>query len=91
MYNQVLQTEDAMILTFAELNITAADYNGMDARSARAAMINLMGDRVNGTWNRHAATSIESLYDWPNAIVDFVKHTINVPPSSVGTWMLINS
>ena len=81
-----------MILTFAELQITAADYNGMEARDARAAMINLMADRINmAEWQPHPLIAIESLYDWHNAIVDFVNHTINVPPQSVDNWMLINS
>ena len=80
-----------MILTFAELQITAADYNGMEARDARAAVINLAGDRVNGMWNTHAHTSVESLYDWAKSQVDFVNHTVKLIASPYAAWVLINS
>lgn len=80
-----------MILTFAELQITMADYNGMNARDARASVINLAGDRVNGNWNNHAYTSVESLYDWSKSQVDFVNHTVTLIASPYDSWVLINS
>ena len=80
-----------MILTFAELRINSADYNGMNARDARAAVINIAGDRVNGMWNKHASTAIESLYDWSKSQVDFINHTVKLIAKNYDDWVLINS
>lgn len=80
-----------MILTFAELQINASDYNGMSARDARAAVINTAADRITMAQWQHPVTAIETLYDWAHGIVDFVKHTINVPPASVDIWCEVNT
>lgn len=79
-----------MVLTFAELGINAADYNGMDAGTARASVINTMADRITLAQYQHPVTAVETLYDWANGIVDFVKHIINVPPASVDIWSAVN-
>lgn len=80
-----------MILTFSELQINASDYDDMTAHDARASVINLAGDRVNGSWNPHAHTSVESLYDWAKSQVDFVNHTVKLIAKDYHDWMVINS
>ena len=90
MYNQGLQTEDSMILTFKELGITAADYNGMHITEAVPALINIAADRITMAQWQQPPTSIEMLYDWNASIVDFVNHTIKVIPSSYDVWAMLN-
>ena len=80
-----------MLLTFSELQINMADYNGMTADNARKAIINHVGDRVNGSWNLHAHTAVESLYDWAKSKVDFINHTVKLIPICYNEWVLINS
>ena len=79
-----------MILTFQELGIKASDYNGMSFGMAVSNIVNVMADRITMAQWQHPVTAVETLYDWPNAIIDFVNGTINVPPASVDIWNAIN-
>ena len=81
-----------MILTFAELGINAAEYNGMHVSQAVPAIINVAADKINlACYGGHPHTGIESVYNWPATLVDFVNHTVELIPESYVNWMLINS
>jgi hypothetical protein len=80
-----------MILTFAELGINVADYNGMSVTQAIPAIINHAANRITLSEYAHPATNIETLYNWPASIIDLINHTIEVIPAAYDGWMLINS
>ena len=80
-----------MILTFAELGIDVADYNGMHVSQAVPAIINVAADRITMAQWQHPVTSVETLYDWAAAIVNFTLQRIELPAAPFDAWMLINS
>lgn len=79
-----------MILTFAELGIDVAEFNGMHVSQAVPAIINIAANAITmSQWN-HPQTSVETLYNWPASLVDMVNHTIEVIPAAYDAWMLVN-
>jgi hypothetical protein len=78
-----------MILTFAELGINAADYNGMHVSQAVPAIINIAANRITLSQYAHPHTNVEALYDWPATLIDFTNHTVEVIPSSYDVWIAI--
>jgi hypothetical protein len=80
-----------MILTFAELGINIADYNGMHASQAVPAIINVAADAITGAKYMHPATHTETLYDWPATMIDFINHTVQVIPASYDVWVPLNT
>lgn len=80
-----------LVLTFPELSIDSHTYNGMEARQARAEVINVAADAITMARYAHPSTNIETLYDWARAKVDFVRQRIEVPPTRFDDWVAINS
>jgi len=79
-----------MQVTFAQCLIKPSMFNGMSAAAARQEAINLAADTLNGRWIKHPHTSVETLYDWPNANVDFVTQIIIIPIAEFENWSIIN-
>ena len=80
-----------MIYTFAELGINVKEFNGMHVSQAVPAIINLAADRITMAKYQHPDTTVETLYNWPASLIDFVNHTIEVIPASYDAWMHINT
>ena len=80
-----------LVLTFQELGIDVADYNGMHVSEAVPAIINIAADRVTMAQWQHPITSVETLYAWAYAIVNFTLQRIELPATPFDTWMQINS
>lgn len=79
-----------LIVTFQDLDITAKDFNGINARRAEQAVINLAADRVNNRYH-HPELAIESLYNWAGATVDWLLGRVEVPAVPFDEWCAINS
>lgn len=80
-----------LTLTFKELGINVADYNGVHVSQAVPEIINIAADKVTMAQYRHPDTIIETLYDWGAALVDFTRHTVSLPATPFDTWMQINN
>lgn len=80
-----------MVLTFNELRINVADFNGMTAQQARAEIVNIAADAITIARYGHPETSVETLYDWANATVNFVRQYIVLHPVPYYVWMQTNS
>ena len=80
-----------MILTFAELGINVADYKDMHITQAVPAIINIAADRITLAQWQHPVTTVETLYNWPASLIDFINHTIEVIPAAYDAWMVINT
>lgn len=75
---------------FSALDITASDFTGMNALRASQAVINLTADAVNKRFP-HPETAIETMYDWPNALVNWSGAQVEVPLVPFNEWYDINS
>jgi hypothetical protein len=80
-----------LVLTFQELGIDVADYNGMHVSKAVPAIINHAADRITMAQYQHPVTAIETLYDWAYALVNFTLQRIEIPAAPFDTWATINS
>lgn len=80
-----------LVLTFKELGIDVADYNGMHVSQAVPAIINVAADRITMAQWGHPPTAIETLYAWSYAIVNFTLQRIELPAAPFDQWMEINS
>lgn len=80
-----------LTLTFQELGIDNATYNGMEAQQARAEIINVAADAITMARYTHPSTPVETLYDWGRASVDFICQRIDVYPTKFDDWIAINS
>jgi hypothetical protein len=80
-----------MILSFGELGIQLHEYNGMSLADVRRAIINIAADAITMARYQHPITSVETLYDWANAEVNFHRYRVSVEPSSYDKWMMINT
>ena len=80
-----------MVLSFGELGIQLHEFNGMTLADARRAIINIAADAITATlhWG-HPATSVETLYDWANAEVNFYRYRITINPAPAYVWNAIN-
>jgi hypothetical protein len=79
-----------MFVSFADLGLDSSSFNGMAYADARKQIINLAADRVNNRY-AHPETAIETLYDWPNAVVCFIRCNVFLPPAKFDRWCALNS
>lgn len=87
---QALQRKVYMVLSFKELGINVRDYDGMSFGRAVSLIINLVADRITMAQWQHPVTAVETLYNWPATVIDFVNHSVEVVPQSSEVWGLIN-
>ena len=80
-----------MQYTFKELGINIKDYDGMSPYDAVPQIINHAANKITLSDYGHPMASVESLYNWPATIVDFVQHTVTTIPASFEVWEAINS
>jgi len=80
-----------MVLSFDELGIKLHEFNGMSLEDVRKAIINIAADAITATlhWG-HPATSVETLYDWENAVVNLYRWRVTIHPVPAYRWNAIN-
>lgn len=79
-----------MVLSFGELGIQLHEYEGMSIADARRAIINVAADAITMARYHHPITAIESMYDWVNARVEFIRFRVYVEPTPSVEWCAIN-
>jgi hypothetical protein len=80
-----------MEYTFKELGIEIKDYDGMHVSQVVPSIVNHVANKVTLSDYGHPMPSIESLYDWPATIVDFVNHKVRLIAASYEVWEAINT
>lgn len=79
-----------MVLSFGELGIQLHEFNGMSLADVRRAIINIAADAITMARYAHPVTSVETLYDWANAEVNFYRYRITINPIDSRVWNAIN-
>ena len=79
-----------MVLSFGELGIQLHEFNGMSLANVRKAIINIAADAITLAKYAHPETSVETLYDWENANVDFHRWRVTINPTQLSMWQAIN-
>lgn len=80
-----------MVLSFGELGIQLHEFNGMSLADVRKAIINIAADAITLAKYAHPETSVETLYDWANANVDFHRWRVTINPIDARQWADINT
>lgn len=80
-----------MILTFQELGINAAMFNGMSAVQAIKEIVNIAADAITMARYQHPVTAIETLYKWEATRVDFITQRVEIPARDFDSYAIINT
>ena len=80
-----------LTLTFQDLGINPARFNGLTFVQAFQAIVNIAADRITQAAYYHPDTNIETLYNWGGASIDMISQRISIPATDYDIWVAVNS
>jgi len=80
-----------LTLTFQDLGINPAMFNGLTFVQAFQQIINIAADKITQAAYHHPDTNIETLYAWDKSSINLCAQTVSIPATNFDAWMQINT